>query len=414
MDAAAFRHLVDEVKSRTDIVELIGRDIELRPAGAHLVGSSPWNRDSTPSFVVWPGSQQWVDYSGGGNGGGDCINYVQRRGSLDFMEALRELAVRAGVVVPNGSSGDAAEAARALIERRRIEDLHTVAATYYHHGLPSKIRREWLQGRYGFDDETIDRLLLGWANGHLLEHLKDTTGVSTKEALATGLFVHLGNGRLVDLFCNRIVFPYWRQGRVCYFFIARRTEHTGDEAWEQAKYKKLLTRSDKHPYVSEHVRNGVQPGLTRRRGDQPRRGAAAPAGPQALRSWAAERLRAGRRRKGRCLSRHAHEEWATKKRPRTSMVWCTLGSIQPGSPRSFAVIDAGSARRSGSPSRHCGRSRAPRRGLAGDREGFLGPAGKAAPWPDRARSDRRLATLLTKGKPAHVGLVSNRSSAFTA
>jgi len=254
LDAAAFRHLVDEVKRRTDIVELIGRDIELRPSGAHLVGSSPWNRDSTPSFMVWPGSQRWVDYSGGGNGGGDCVTYVQRRGGLDFMEALRELATRAGVVVPNGSSGDAAEAARALIERRRIEDLHTIAATYYHHGLPSKIRRDWLQGRYGFDDETIDHLLLGWANGHLLEHLKDTADVSTKEALSTGLFVHLGNGRVVDLFCNRIVFPYWRQGRVCYF-IARQTEHTGDEAWEQAKYKKLLTRSEKHPYVSEHVRN---------------------------------------------------------------------------------------------------------------------------------------------------------------
>jgi hypothetical protein len=95
------------------------------------------------------------------------------------------------------------------------------------------------------------------------------------------------------------------------------------------------------------------------------------------------------------------------------MVWCTLGSIQPRSARSLAVIDAGSARRSGGPIRHRGRPRAPRRGLAGNREGFLGPAGKAAPWGNRARSDRQLAKLLTNGKPAHVGLVSNHGSTFT-
>ena len=254
MEHTAFRNLVDEIKRRTDIAELIGRDIELRPVGSHLVGSSPWNRDSTPSFVVWPDSQRWMDYSGGGSGGGDCLTYLQRRNNVGFMDALRELAASAGFALPSGSSEDAAKAAKAIIERRRVEDLLAIAATYYHSGLPSKIRREWLRERYGFSDETIDRWLIGWANGHLLDHLKDAASATVEEALSTGLFVRLRGGRVVDLFCNRIVFPYWRQGRVCYF-IARRTEHTGDEAWEQAKYKKLLTRSDRHPYVSAVVAN---------------------------------------------------------------------------------------------------------------------------------------------------------------
>jgi hypothetical protein len=96
------------------------------------------------------------------------------------------------------------------------------------------------------------------------------------------------------------------------------------------------------------------------------------------------------------------------------VVWCTLGSIQWWSARSLAFIDAGSERRSGGPSLHCGHPRAPRRGLSGSREGFLGPAGKAIPWGNRARSHRRLAKLLTNGKPAHVGLVSNHGSTFTA
>lgn len=254
MEVRAFRSLVDEVKRRTDLAALIGRDVELRPSGSHLLGSSPWNRDSTPSFVVWPDSQVWMDYSGGGNGGGDCIAYVQRRDGVDFMTALRALGEQAGVVVPNGSSKDAAEAARALLERRRVEDLLAVAATYYHRRLPDKIRRQWLHERYGLTDETVDRWLVGWANGQLLEHLKDAANATTAEALSTGLFVRLGRDRVVDLFRDRIVFPYWRQGRVCYF-IARRTEHTADEPWEQAKYKKLLTRSKKYPFVSEHIRN---------------------------------------------------------------------------------------------------------------------------------------------------------------
>jgi DNA primase len=252
LDPVAFRNLVDEVKERTDLVELIGRDIELRSSGSHFVGHSPWNRDTTPSLVVWPDSQRWMDYSGGGNGGGDCISYLQRREGIDFMEALRELAARAGVAMPNGSSGDAAEATQAMIERRRIEDLHAIAATYYHGGLPAKIRKQWLQDRYGFTDEIIDRLLLGWADGHLFDHLTETAGANTEEALSTGLFVRKRDGRVVDLFCNRIVFPYWRRGRVCYF-IARQTEHTDDKPWEQAKYKKLLTHSEKHPYVSKQV-----------------------------------------------------------------------------------------------------------------------------------------------------------------
>jgi hypothetical protein len=83
--------------------------------------------------------------------------------------------------------------------------------------------------------------------------------------------------------------------------------------------------------------------------------------------------------------------------------------------RTFAAAAAANcAHRSGRPGRHPGRPRALRRGLPGSREGFLGPAGKATSWGNRARSDRRFATLLTKGKPAHVGLVSNHGSTFTA
>jgi hypothetical protein len=78
-------------------------------------------------------------------------------------------------------------------------------------------------------------------------------GASREEALATGLFV-LAGGEVREIFRSRLVLPYWRSNRVVYF-IARRTEYTPDDPREQAKYKKLLTHSDKHRYVSPEVGN---------------------------------------------------------------------------------------------------------------------------------------------------------------
>ncbi|MBN2717047.1 MAG: DNA primase [Deltaproteobacteria bacterium] len=254
MDDVAFRRLVDEVRERTDIESLIHETVDLHSAGSVLKGRSPFNRDENPSLVVWPHTGTWRDFSGGDSVGGDCFEFVQRRDNLSFVEALHLLAAKVGVEVPGGDDPGIADELRVISERRRVEDLLTAAAAYYHGVLPSKIRRTWLNEKYGFTNETVDELFLGWADGHLYEHLTRLLGATEDEALETGLFVRLKDGRIEDFFRDRLVFPYWKHGRVVYF-IARATEHTGDEPWEQAKYKKLLTRSDKHPYVSRYVLN---------------------------------------------------------------------------------------------------------------------------------------------------------------
>lgn len=257
MDQASFRRLIEEIRERTDLGTVIGEDVTLSPCGSVLKGRSPFNRDETPSFVVWPHTRTWRDFSGGGSLGGDCFDYVVRRDGCTFMEALRMLARRAGVEVPGADAdGTLGEELARLSERRRVEALLTAAAAYYHGVLPSKVRQKWYREHYGFTDETIDSLLLGWADGHLFEHMTGLLGASAEEALSTGLFVRLGDGRVADFFRDRLVFPYWLRGRVVYF-IARATEHTGDEPWEQAKYKKLLTHSEKHGYVSPCVENAT-------------------------------------------------------------------------------------------------------------------------------------------------------------
>jgi len=142
MNEVEFRQVVDDVRERTDLVHLVGSDVELRPAGSVLKGPSPFQSETEPSFVVWPGSQHWHDFSGGGSAGGDCIDYVMRRDGVGFMEALRRLGTAAGVEVPGGEDPALAEELARISERRRIETLLTAAATYYHGVLPSKLREE--------------------------------------------------------------------------------------------------------------------------------------------------------------------------------------------------------------------------------------------------------------------------------
>ncbi len=256
MTDGPFRSIIEEVRQRTDLAALIGDDVGLRPAGSVLKGRSPQRPDKDPSLVVWPHSQTWRDFSGGGSEGGDCFDYVMRRDGIGFMEALRLLAANSGVNMPGASDPEIEKELEHLVERRRIEGLLTRAAEYYHRVLPTKIREDSYRDRYGFTDETVNELQLGWADGHLGQHLIEDLGASKEDALATGLLVRRANGELCDFFSDRLVFPYWKRGRVVYF-IARATEHTGDEPWEKAKYKKLLTHSDRHPYVSRHVVNST-------------------------------------------------------------------------------------------------------------------------------------------------------------
>jgi len=251
---ADFTAFKEQVRSRVDIVEVIGADVDLKPCGHVLKGLSPFHQETHPSFVVWPRTQSWHDFSHGGGLGGDVFAYVQERDKVGFKEALFALAKRAGVRRPDQDEGAWKQELAELSERRTIRRLLTAAAAYYHRVLPSKIRAQLYREHYGFSDETIDDLRLGWADGNLFGHLTETLGVPPAQACKTGLFVVLRNDRAVDFFQSRLVFPYWKGGQVVYF-IARATEHTPDEQWEKAKYKKLLTRSDRHLYVSPAVRN---------------------------------------------------------------------------------------------------------------------------------------------------------------
>lgn len=248
MDQSTFDQLVADVKARTDLVAVVRRHVELRESGNHYVGRSLKNADTTPSLVVWPDTQKWRDYSGGGSGGGDMFAFVQYARDVPFMLALRELAADAGVPVPGTSNADLER----LHERRRLEELLTEAARYYHQQLADPMRRA-LERERGYSEATIDECCLGFGAGDLWGHLGEL-GATEEERLLTGLFVRLGAGRHAEFFANRLVFPYWRGGRVVYL-IGRRTSASTDAEWDAAKYRKLPVRSEKHPYILPLITN---------------------------------------------------------------------------------------------------------------------------------------------------------------
>jgi DNA primase (bacterial type) len=205
--ASRFREFVEEVRAASDLVEVIQADVQLNPSGRTLKGLSPFHQEKHPSFVVWPDNQSWHDFSNGGGLGGDVFAYLQHRDQISFKEAVFALAERKGIRRPDQDEEAFRKELALLVERRDVERLLTQAAAYFHQVLPSRVREEWYREHYGFSDETIDRLQLGWADGHLFEHFTETLKIDRGLALKTGLFVRVGRGKVEDFFTDRLGLP---------------------------------------------------------------------------------------------------------------------------------------------------------------------------------------------------------------
>ncbi len=139
---------IEEVKSRLDIAEVVGQYVQLQKAGRSLKGLCPFHTEKTPSFIVTPERQTWHCFGACGTGG-DVISFVMKKEGLDFPEALKSLADRAGVKLPERTTtradtrkyerlyaaneaaaiwfrqllteGDAASGVRAYLEQRGID-----------------------------------------------------------------------------------------------------------------------------------------------------------------------------------------------------------------------------------------------------------------------------------------------------
>ena len=194
-----------EIKQKLDLVELIGETVRLRKAGASFKGLCPFHSEKTPSFTVTPGRETWKCFGCGR--GGDLFNFVMERDTIDFPEALRRLAGRAGVELSERTTREDAR-------RKRLREALDAAIAFYHrvltesrHGQPAL---DYLRGR-GFTDEAIDVHQLGYAVDAwetLGKALIEKRGFRDEELEAAGL-VSRRQGRrgVYDRFRGRIIFP---------------------------------------------------------------------------------------------------------------------------------------------------------------------------------------------------------------
>ena len=193
--------VVDEVKSRLDIVEIISSYVTLDRSGRRYKAPCPFHQEKTPSFVVYPDRQSWHCY-GACASGGDIFSFVMQADNLDFAEALRRLSQQAGVALPTSQSHTREQVAYQINE----------AAKGYYQGILASDQgasaRTYL-GKRGLTDESIARFELGLSpkDGESLRNHLTRQGFSLDQLTEAGVVRVNDRGQSRDLFRGRLIIP---------------------------------------------------------------------------------------------------------------------------------------------------------------------------------------------------------------
>ncbi|MCS7062143.1 MAG: DNA primase [Anaerolineae bacterium] len=199
--------VVEDVKSKIDIVEVIGAYVKLTRSGRNYRGLSPFQAERTPSFFVFPETQTFKDFSSGEQG--DVFSFLMKKEGLTFNEALRELARRAGIELHERTEQEKVVEAREV----RLRHALTQAADYFHHLLTSAPQaaqcRAYLHEKRRLTTETINAWQLGYslAEYHGLTHFLTARGFDIHELIEAGLVIENEEGRRYDRFRGRLMIP---------------------------------------------------------------------------------------------------------------------------------------------------------------------------------------------------------------
>jgi DNA primase len=208
--------IVARVKAETDIVSLIGGHVDLKKAGANFIGLCPFHGEKTPSFYVYPGTASFYCFGCGKSG--DAINFVQEYQRVDFLTALKDLAGRCHIALPEKKLSAKEQHERE--EREAMFRLNGKAADIFRKNLASpaaRAARNYLEKR-GIAESMRERFAIGCApwGGHFLR--ERLSGDEQQLAVKLGLLAPRDDGGAYDRFRDRIVFPIFdARGRVCGF-----------------------------------------------------------------------------------------------------------------------------------------------------------------------------------------------------
>lgn len=194
---------LQELKMKTDIEDVISTYVTLKRRGATLVGLCPFHNEKTPSFTVYPATQSF--YCFGCGAGGDAITFLKKIENLDYLDAVKTLAQRAGLQMPQEGFDDSLSK-----RRRRILEMNREAARFYHSVLLSpegKVGYDYYIGR-ALSAATINHFGLGFAPNQwdaLLKHMR-AKGYQPTELVDAGL-ARKGQKGYYDNFRNRVMTP---------------------------------------------------------------------------------------------------------------------------------------------------------------------------------------------------------------
>ena len=240
---------IEEIKDRLNIVDVISSYLPVKKSGTNYKVSCPFHKEKTASLMVSPSKQIWHCFGCGE--GGDVFGFVMKYENLEFGEALKLLAEKAGVELPKYAPRDAA------IDKHKevLYKANDFAARFYHEVLlKSSIgeqARKYLQDR-GLKPETIAAWEIGFAPGdfHTLQNFLLKKGYIEKDLLEAGVLSRGERGQVFDRFTNRITFPIFNYSGQIVGFTARILD-------ADAKTAKYINTSETPIYSKSRVIFGL-------------------------------------------------------------------------------------------------------------------------------------------------------------
>jgi DNA primase len=219
----------DEIKAKLDVADIIGEYINLKAAGANFRALCPFHNEKTPSFMVSPEKQIWHCFGCGK--GGDLISFVMEIEGLDFIEALKVLAPRAGVVLETKDFSSSSK-------KNKLLQILDLSSKYYNFILKSREKkndkieeiRKYLSVR-GLDEEAISR----WNIGYSLDNYEDLInflkkrGFKEEDIFLSGMSSKRKQGGYFNRFRDRIMFPINDSSGKTVAFTARINPNSKDD-----------------------------------------------------------------------------------------------------------------------------------------------------------------------------------------
>jgi DNA primase len=204
----SYNNVIETIKERIDIVEVISSKVQLRKSGRSLVGFCPFHANTrTPAFTVYPDSQSFHCF--GCKASGTVFDFVMRSEGLEFREALELLAQRAGVELTPRTNQDEERDQ----QRERLIEINVAAARLFHHMLIKSPRgaeaREYVAKRQ-INEWAIESFQLGFAPEErtlVFDYLTQKQTYTAAEVVAAGLAIQRDDGSYYDRFRGRVIFP---------------------------------------------------------------------------------------------------------------------------------------------------------------------------------------------------------------